>query len=185
MEREKALNVVKKQLKEERYIHTLGVVETAIKLAERYQVNPLEAELAAIFHDYAKYRPREEMRSIMIQEKMPDTLLQFHHELWHAPVGAYLVKTEVGIENERILDAIRSHTTGRPGMAELEKIIFLADYIEPGRSFPGVEEARKLAEENLDQAVLFALKNTIQFLLNKRQPIYPDTFHTYNYFLLK
>ncbi|HWO78768.1 MAG TPA: bis(5'-nucleosyl)-tetraphosphatase (symmetrical) YqeK [Bacillus sp. (in: firmicutes)] len=185
MEREQALALVKKQLKEERYIHTLGVVDTAIKLAGRYQVNRDQAELAAIFHDYAKNRPKEEMRAIIIKEQMPETLLQFHHELWHAPVGAYLVKTEAGIKDEAVLDAIRSHTTGRPGMTDLEKIVFLADYIEPGRSFPGVEEARKLAEENLDRAVLFALKNTIQFLMNKRQPIYPDTFHTYNYFLLK
>lgn len=180
MESKRALEIVQKQLKEERYLHTVGVVSTAIQLAKSYGIDEKKAELAAIFHDYAKYRPKEEMRSIIINEKMPSDLLEFHHELWHAPVGAYLVKTEVGIEDEEILLAIRSHTTGRPGMTDLEKVIFLADYIEPGRKFPGVEEARALANKDLNQALIFSLKNTIHFLMSKNQPIYPETFQTYN-----
>ncbi|GAA0340918.1 bis(5'-nucleosyl)-tetraphosphatase (symmetrical) YqeK [Bacillus carboniphilus] len=184
MDPKKALEIVRKQLKEERYNHTLGVVESSIQLSKLYQVDEKKAELAAIFHDYAKYRPKEEMRSIIIQEKMAADLLQFHHELWHAPVGAYLVKREVGIEDEDILLAIKSHTTGRPGMTDLEKVIFLADYIEPGRKFPGVDEARELAKNDLNQAVIFALKNTIQFLMRQNQPIYPDTFQTYNHMQL-
>lgn len=180
MDRNQALEIVKQQLTDKRYIHTVGVMETAIELANRYGCSEKQAEIAAIFHDYAKFRPKEEMKAIIIEQNMPQDLLQFHHELWHAPVGAYLVHKEVGINDIEILDAIRYHTSGRAKMSTLEKIIYLADYIEPGRSFPGVEEVRELAKKSLDDALLQAFRNTISFLMSKNQPIYPDTFHAYN-----
>lgn len=183
MDRELALAKVKEQLTAERYEHTIGVMEVAIKLAKKYGADEKKAELAAIFHDYAKYRPMVEMKQLIVEQKMPKQLLQFHPELWHAPVGAYLVETEVGITDQQILDAIRYHTTGRANMTLLEKVIYLADYIEPGRRFPGVDEVRSLAKGNLDEALFSAIKRTIQFLLNKDQLIYPDTFHTYNDFI--
>lgn len=180
MEREKALEIVKQQITEHRYLHTLGVVDTAVLLADKYGVNAKKAELAAIFHDYAKFRPKDEMREIILTQGMPKDLLQFNAELWHAPVGAYLVEKEAGITDRDILDAIRYHTTGRPGMTKLEKVIYLADYIEPGRHFPGVDEVRELAEVNLDQALIKSIQNTIVFLLKKDQAVYPNTFYTYN-----
>lgn len=180
MDRDKALELVKEQMPEKRYIHTLGVMETAIKLAEKYQANVKKAEMAAIFHDYAKFRSKEEMEKIIMEQNMPKQLLDFHSELWHAPVGAYLVRVEAGIDDEDILQAIRYHTTGNKDMKLLDKIVFLADYIEPGRKFPGVDDVRETANENLDQAVIMALKNTIKFLLDKNQMIYPDTLETYN-----
>lgn len=180
MERERALRIVKQQITEHRYLHTLGVADTAILLAGQYGADQQKAELAAIFHDYAKFRPKDEMREIILTQSMPKDLLQFNAELWHAPVGAYLVEKEVGITDKEILDAIRYHTAGRPGMTKLEKVIYLADYIEPGRRFPGVEEVRKLAKVNLDNALMKSMQNTILFLLNKNQAVYPNTFNTYN-----
>ncbi|AMV11693.1 phosphohydrolase [Geobacillus thermoleovorans] len=180
MEREQALLIVKQQLTEQRYEHTLGVVETAVKLARQYGADAKKAELAAIFHDYAKFRPVEEMKQIILAQNMPNDLLTYNSELWHAPVGAYLVQTEVGINDPEVLNAIRYHTSGRAGMTVLEKIIYLADYMEPGRRFPGVDDVRRLAEEDLNRALLQAVKNTIAFLLEKRQLIYPDTIHAYN-----
>jgi predicted HD superfamily hydrolase involved in NAD metabolism len=180
MERNEALKVVKEQLTEHRYQHTLGVMETAITLAKQYGADVKKAELAAIFHDYAKFRPKDEMKNIIISQGFPEDLLAFNAELWHAPVGTYLVETEVGITDRDILDAICYHTSGRPGMTLLEKIIYLADYIEPGRHFPGVEEVREMAKENLDKAVLKAVQNTISFLMKKNQTVYPDSFYTYN-----
>lgn len=180
MDRDKALKLVKEQMPEKRYIHTLGVMETAINLAEKYQANVKKAEMAAIFHDYAKFRSKKEMEKIIIEQNMPKQLLDFHSELWHAPVGAYLVRLEAGIDDEDILQAIRYHTTGNKDMKLLDKIVFLADYIEPGRKFPGVDDVRETANENLNQAVIMALKNTIKFLLDKNQRIYPDTLETYN-----
>lgn len=180
MDRNEALRIVKGQLPERRFKHTVGVMETAVALAKLYGADEKKAELAAIFHDYAKYRPREEMEKVILEENLPRDLLEHNIELWHAPVGAVLVEKETGISDEDILNSIRYHTTGRAGMTLLEKIIFLADYIEPGRNFPGVDEVRALARENLDLAMIKALANTISFLLEKKQLIYPDTIHTYN-----
>ncbi|CRK84213.1 bis(5'-nucleosyl)-tetraphosphatase (symmetrical) YqeK [Neobacillus massiliamazoniensis] len=180
MEREAALKLVKEQLTEHRYQHTLGVMETAISLANQYGADVKKAELAAIFHDYAKFRPKEEMKEIIVSQGFPTDLLDYNSELWHAPVGAYLVEKEAGITDSDVLDAIRFHTSGRPGMTLLEKIIYLADYIEPGRHFPGVDEVRDMAKENLDRALLKAVQNTILFLMKKNQTVYPDSFYTYN-----
>lgn len=180
MKREEALKTVEKQLPAHRYLHTVGVMETALRLAKQYHVDEKQAELAAIFHDYAKYRPKEEMKELIKSQAMPEILLQFNLELWHAPVGAYLVEKEVGITDEAILNAIRFHTSGRVGMTKLEKVIYLADYIEPGRHFPGVDEVRELAEFHLEKALIKAVQNTIIFLMKKNQPVYPDTFYTYN-----
>lgn len=185
MNREVALELVEKQLTERRYQHTLGVTESAIELANRYGADVKKAELAAIFHDYAKFRPKDEMRGIIVSQGMKSTLLDFHSELWHAPVGAYLVEKEAGITNTEILDAIRYHTSGRVGMTLLDKVIYLADYIEPGRLFPGVDEVRETAKISLNQAVIEAMRNTIVFLMKKKQAVYPDTFHSYNDLIMK
>ncbi|MFS0861634.1 bis(5'-nucleosyl)-tetraphosphatase (symmetrical) YqeK [Fredinandcohnia sp. 179-A 10B2 NHS] len=185
MERERALEIVEKQLTSHRYKHTLGVMETAIRLAEQYGADIKKAEAAAIFHDYAKFRDKEEMKQIIINQKMPSDLLIYNTELWHAPVGAYLVKTEVGIQDQEILHAITYHTSGRENMTLLEKVIFVADYIEPGRQFPGVDEVRKVANQDLDKALVLSLRNTIMFLVKKSQPVYPETLLTYNALLLE
>ena len=184
MNRNDALQLVKAQLTEKRYLHTLGVAESAALLAKRFGADVKKAELAAIFHDYAKFRPKDEMKQIIVNQNMAKELLDFHSELWHAPVGAYLVEKEAGITDRDILDAIAYHTTGRVGMTVLEKVVYLADYIEPGRSFPGVDEVRELATKSLDIAMIQAVRNTIVFLMNKKQAIYPDTFYTYNDLIL-
>jgi predicted HD superfamily hydrolase involved in NAD metabolism len=185
MNRDKALAIVKEQLTEHRFLHTIGVMEAAIKLAEKYGADGKKAELAAIFHDYAKFRPKDEMKEIIISNGMPVELLDYNSELWHAPVGAYLAEKEAGITDCEVLDAIRYHTSGRTGMTLLEKVIYLADYIEPGRHFPGVEEVRELAESSLDKALIKSVQNTIMFLVKKGQPVFPATFHTYNDLLMK
>lgn len=185
MNREQALLIVKEQLTEQRYVHTKGVMGTAIELAKRYDEDTAQAELAAIFHDYAKFRPKEEMKQIILEQNMDNRLLSFHSELWHAPVGAYLVQKEVGIKDEAVLDAIKYHTSGKPGMSKLEKIIYLADYIEPGRVFPGVDEVRELAMISLDDAFIKSVSNTITFLMSRRQPVFPATFEMYNSIVMK
>jgi predicted HD superfamily hydrolase involved in NAD metabolism len=180
MNRKLALERVRAELTEHRYIHTIGVMETAIELANRFGADGNKAEIAAIYHDYAKFRPKEEMKKLIIEHNLGSDLLVHNVELWHAPVGAYLVEKEVGIVDSEIIDAIRFHTSGRPSMTLLEKIIYVADYIEPGRHFPGVEEVRELAKISLEDALIKAIHNTIVFLMKKKQPIYPATFLTYN-----
>ncbi|ELK45518.1 UNVERIFIED_CONTAM: bis(5'-nucleosyl)-tetraphosphatase (symmetrical) YqeK [Halobacillus marinus] len=179
--REQALAYVKPYLKPERYEHTVRVADTAIELASRFGVDKSQAELAAALHDYAKYMPRNLMeRWIKQDRRLPKDLLHYHHELWHGPVGALMLEQELGLEDEAVLSAITYHTTGKKHMSPLDKVVFLADYIEPGRNFPGVDEVREIAETNLEQACALALKNTIVFLISKERTVYPDTFHAYN-----
>ncbi|MDQ0254325.1 putative HD superfamily hydrolase involved in NAD metabolism [Evansella vedderi] len=180
MNEEQAFAAVKKSLKKRRYEHTIRVTEETERLAQRFNVNVEKARLAAILHDYAKYRPVEEMRKTIKEENLPGNLLNFGDEILHAFVGAFYVAKELNVDDLGVLDAIRYHTTGRANMSNLEKVVFLADYIEPGRSFAGIDEVRLAAETNLDKACFLALRNTINFLVLKQQPVYPETFEAYN-----
>ncbi|WP_100372217.1 bis(5'-nucleosyl)-tetraphosphatase (symmetrical) YqeK [Bacillus sp. FJAT-45037] len=180
MEKDQALELVRPHLTEHRYQHTLGVVETAKELAARFGADVKKAELAAVFHDYAKFRDKDEMRDLVKSTLKEKDILEYGDELLHAPCGAYFVQKEIGLTDSEVLGAIHYHTTGHPDMTLLEKVVFLADYIEPGRQFKGVEEVRELATTDLDEAIIQSLENTIYFLMKRRQPIYPDTLNTYN-----
>lgn len=175
--------LTEKDLPPARYEHTLRVEEIAVNLAEKLGIDKEKTSIAAILHDFCKFWPKETLKSWIHDRQLPLDLLEFHSELWHGPVGAEVAAIRFGITDQEILQAIRYHTTGRPEMSMLEKVIFLADIIEPGRQFPGVEELRKIAKHDLDRAVLESLDQTIRFLLKKRQKIYPLTFLARNYFL--
>ncbi|AQY51207.1 hypothetical protein PWEIH_11920 [Listeria weihenstephanensis FSL R9-0317] len=182
MNREEILEAVKEAMPEKRFIHTLGVEKTALELADHYKIDRNKVSLAALLHDYAKYMDKEAMMAVMVEQKMDPKLFTYNQELWHAPVGAFFAKTKFDVDDEDVLQAISCHTTGNAAMTTLDKILYLADYTEPNRSFPGVYKARRLSFDSLDKAMLFALANTITFLITKRQPIFPDTFDAYNYF---
>ncbi|PRO65079.1 bis(5'-nucleosyl)-tetraphosphatase (symmetrical) YqeK [Alkalicoccus urumqiensis] len=175
-----AAAIVRPALKKRRYEHTERVVETADELCTRYGGDRGKIRLASWLHDYAKYREPEEMRALEGQGTVPEGLGGFGNELLHSFCGAELLKREHGLEDEAVLQMIASHTTGRAGMSLEEKIVFLADYIEPGRTFDGAETARAEAESSLDKACCTALAQTIQFLTAKRLPVYPDTLAAYN-----
>ncbi|MED4728429.1 bis(5'-nucleosyl)-tetraphosphatase (symmetrical) YqeK [Aneurinibacillus migulanus] len=176
MKRKQLLEAVREQITKHRYEHTLGVVDTAIRLADKYGADKEKAETAAILHDYCKFWPEDKMREIIENTPViPKDLLEHDKELWHAHVGAEVVRSELGIEDEEVLDAIRYHTSGRENMTLLEKVVCLADYIEPGRQFPGVDELRAAAEEDLDRALAKGLGGTITFLVNREKRIYPLT----------
>ncbi|RYG74756.1 HD domain-containing protein [Lentibacillus lipolyticus] len=181
MRKDEAIEIVKPHLKKERFEHTLRVADTAVQLAEKYDESVEKAELAAILHDYAKYFPLEDMRQIINGSDLPNDLLDYHHELWHGPAASVLIKQKHGISDLDIRNAIHYHTTGRAGMSRLEMILFVSDYIEPGRSFPGVDEVRTVAQTDLHHAAWMALRNTIQFLVSKHATVYPDTFYAYNH----
>ncbi|SDI94107.1 bis(5'-nucleosyl)-tetraphosphatase (symmetrical) YqeK [Salimicrobium halophilum] len=179
--REELKRFVRPHLTEERFDHTVRVTDTAHELAERFGGDARNIEVAGMLHDYAKYRPEEEMcRWIEGSVDLPKDLLNYSPVLWHGPVGVKMLEKEWGPLDRSVQAAIASHTTGNAIMSIYDKILFLADYIEPGRDFPGVEKARRLSEEDLDKACLYALDNTIRFLMSKNQTIYPDTFHAYN-----
>ncbi|KRE47168.1 bis(5'-nucleosyl)-tetraphosphatase (symmetrical) YqeK [Paenibacillus sp. Soil522] len=180
MNREQMIDKVKAEMPERRWLHTQGVMETAVILAERFGEDPVRAELAAILHDVAKYWKVERMEKVIRDQALPSELLDYDKELWHAPVGAWVAEHEYGISDAGVLDAIRYHTSGRRGMTKLEKIVCLADYMEPGRDFPGVSNIRELSERFLDQALLAGFNSTISFLLEKGKRIYPLTIEARN-----
>lgn len=180
LSREEILEKVSEAISECRFKHVLDVEEAAIALAEKYGEDVEKVSLAALLHDYAKEQSDEEMRDMIISENMDLDLLQYGNNIWHGPVGAILVKKQFGIQDEDILDAIRHHTVGSPSMERLEQIIYVADFIEPGRSFPGVETARELADRSLEEAIAFSTVHTIEHLLEKNVKIYPKAIETYN-----
>ncbi|MNE50771.1 putative nicotinate-nucleotide adenylyltransferase [compost metagenome] len=155
-------------------------MDTAIQLAKRYGEDPNRAELAAILHDVSKYWPTERMAGIIRDKNLPEELLSYDKELWHAPVGAWVAEHEYGVKDPEVLDAIRYHTSGRRGMTKLEKIVCLADYMEPGRDFPGVEQIRELSKQSLEQALAAGFSSTISFLLEKGKRIFPLTVEARN-----
>ncbi len=180
--REALMQAVQMRMSERRFKHVLGVEETAIALAERFGESPEKASIAALTHDYAKERSDEEFQ-LAIERGNYDNkaeLLKYGNSIWHGLVGADFVVRELNITDETILSAIRLHTTGAAEMSLLDKIIYVADYIEPGRDFPGVEDARVIAFSDLDQAVAFETKHTLAHLIEKETPVYPKTIETYN-----
>lgn len=180
MNRDELMQIVKQQMPEHRWRHTLGVAETASRLAQQYGGDSVKADLAALLHDYAKYWPKEALRQVLEREQIPGEWLSYDVLLWHAPVAAFIAEHEFGIRDEEVLNAILYHTTGRPNMTLLEKIIVLSDFIEPGRDFPGVEQIRTLAGTDLDQALVACYDSAIRFLLQKRKRIYPLTIAARN-----
>ncbi|TQR10592.1 bis(5'-nucleosyl)-tetraphosphatase (symmetrical) YqeK [Psychrobacillus soli] len=180
MKFEHVMEQMKDRMPEKRYIHTRGVAMTAVHLATKYGEDPEKAELAGILHDSVKYAEKEWLREKIISEKMNPILLDFHHELWHAPVGSYVAKHEFHIHDEDTLNAIKFHTTGRAGMSRLEKIIYVSDMIEPSRNFPGVELLREKAEIDLEDAMISCIQQSMIFLIEKKQSVFPDSFHCYN-----
>lgn len=183
MKLELLIEDVKQQMSERRWQHTLGVMQSSVELAKCYGADEDEAYLAALLHDYAKYWPFEQQKQIIISAGLPKELLLYGKALWHGPVAAHIAETKHNIANDDVLNAIRYHTSGREGMSMLEKIVCLADYIEPGRQFPAVEHIRKLAGTSLEKALVAALDSTIQFLVEKGHKIYPLTIRARNYLI--
>lgn len=176
--------LLEKALTPKRYQHTLGVEYTAAALAMRYEIPLADAQLAGLLHDCAKCLPYEEKLSLCKQYQIPisETELQ-NPELLHAKAGFVLAQTEYQITDTDILNAILYHTTGRPGMSLLEKIIFIADYIEPGRKkAPNLQEVRKLAFIDLDQALIQIMSDTLTYLESNEGIIDPMTQDSYLYY---
>ena len=170
----------KSNMTEDRFEHCIGVSKTAQKLAELNQYDEDKAALAGFIHDYAKQVSVEEYREVIKTNGFDQDLLNWNRSIWHGIVGTYFIQRDLKITDSEILTAVRRHTTADVEMTTLDKIVFMADYIEPGRSFPGVEEARKITYANLDKGVGYQLAHTLEFLIEKRDKIYPRTLDAYN-----
>ena len=175
----------KSNMDEKRFKHCIGVSKTSRKLAELNNYDPDKASLAGFIHDYAKQVSPERFIKVIKEQHFDQDLLNYNRAIWHGIVGAYFIEKELKITDPEILTAIRRHTTADVEMTTLDKIVFVADFIEPGRDFPGVEEARKVAYDNLDDGVGFELAHTLDFLITNRKKIYPKTFAAYNKWAVK
>ncbi len=163
-----------RELTEKRLRHTQEVEELAVRLASLYGVPEEKARLAARCHDCCRKWSQERMDSFVVLNGL-NTKYCHNIELAHSKVGELVAKMAFDIQDQDVLNAISYHTTGRPGMSTLEKIIYLADALEPGREYPGVEELRVLAEKDLDQALLQSLESSRDYVLEKGGVLDGDT----------
>lgn len=165
---------IERNYSEQRKTHTQGVRQTAMELADLYGEDPEKAEIAALFHDMYRGVPENALNYYVKHLSLPDRYMN-NCNLAHGKIAAIVMKRDYGIEDEDIINAVSFHTTGRAGMSKLEKIIYIADAIEPGRSYPGVDEIRKMAYKDLDEACLMSLTSTIDFIRSKEQFLDEDT----------
>ena len=143
--------------------------------------------VSAALHDIAKLLPKEEMEEILKKE-FSDLYLEVkdYHTVWHSFVGSYVAKTKFHILDNEILDAIKYHTTGKVDMTNLEKLIFVSDYVEKiTRTREPMIAARELAYKNLDDALVKTLSDTIEYLKKENKNIYSKSFETYEFYLEK
>ena len=175
---------LKTELNSHRYEHTLGVMYTAGCMAMRYGEEVEKALLAGLLHDCAKCISIEEKLELCKQYQLEMSHAEKNNpELIHAKLGVKIAKDKYHIEDEDILNAISSHTTGRPDMSLLEKIIYIADFMEPGRkNLPNMKDVRRLAFEDIDKCLFRILKDSLVYFKSKNFVVDPMTEKTYNYY---
>lgn len=179
-DRQALLEKIRVAMKPARFQHVLGVEQAALVLADQYGCDPKKASLAALLHDYAKEVEDQVFLDLIAKYDLDKDLLNWDNNIWHGVVGAYKIAEDFGLEDEEIFQAIQRHTVGAGQMTLLDKVLYVADYIEPNRDFPGVDEARRIAKESLDKAVAYETAQTISYLAKKGISIYPQTLETYN-----
>lgn len=174
-DRNKLLELLKSRLTEEKYIHSISTEERAVELAEKYGVDPVKAGFAGLLHDITKCEEDEE------------TLAEYYGVRYlskktiHQWTGAAYIREKGITDDDEILDAVRTHTTGCADMTDLQKIIYLADATEKYRDYGCVDKLRELSDRNLDEAMVFSLEQTIRRLQEKNLPIDANTINAYNY----
>ena len=180
----KTKKTLRKYLDRDRFEHSEGVMYTAAALAMRYGENLEKAQIAGILHDCAKCIPDNKKLKICEKNHIEITEAEKCSPfLLHAKVGAYIAKEKYDIEDAEILDAIACHTTGKPAMTLLDKIIYISDYIEPMRSkASNLEEVRKMAFVDLDETLFKILSDTLVYLENSSKKMDPMTMQTYEYY---
>ncbi|HYF82606.1 MAG TPA: bis(5'-nucleosyl)-tetraphosphatase (symmetrical) YqeK [Clostridia bacterium] len=175
---------LKNNISSKRYSHSINVSSTAAKLAEFYDCDVQKTSIAGLVHDCARELDMEELLNCLAAEDIAaDSLTLSVKELLHGPAAVHICRKVFCIEDEEILSAVRYHTTGKENMSLLEKIIYLSDFIEPSRSFDGVEKLRELAFGKLDEALLLAFNSSIQYIMSKNGLIHVDTILSRNHIL--
>ncbi|MFA5113521.1 MAG: bis(5'-nucleosyl)-tetraphosphatase (symmetrical) YqeK [Candidatus Margulisiibacteriota bacterium] len=184
--RDKIIKRLQETLDPERFEHSLRVEKIALQLAARYRVNKQQASLAALLHDCAR---RYDRRGLLREAKRLGLKIRpldrAEPKLLHGELGVRLARREFRVGSRPVLEAIRCHTTGKPGMAKLAKIIYLADHVEEGRDHAAAGRIRKLAFRQLDRAIAESAGAQLEYLLRRGQPIDPATLETRNSYLKK
>ena len=179
--------LLQQSLKPKRYEHSVRVYRTALKMAEHYHADEEKVAVAALIHDCGRQIPKEDSVARAKELGIPvDPVEEAQPILLHAKLGVYYAIHKYGVnpDDREVLDAIRYHTTGRPGMSLLEKIVFVADYIEPNRDkAPNLEKVRALAFEDLDLTVIKVIEDTLNYLKDKAKSIDPMTKETHDYYI--
>ena len=177
---------LEQRLSRKRFQHSCNVARAAKQLAQRYGADQESAYFAGLLHDICKEDPFEEQRALMLAgDFAPDEAELHSRKLWHGIAGAYFIQTEFGVTDRDILNAVRFHTVGRDGMSLMEDIIYIADMISDERDYKGVTKMRKLALDDLQEAILTALTDAIGSVLKKGGLIPQYTIAAYNSYLLK
>lgn len=184
----KLIPKMEETLKKGRYIHTIGVMHTAFSMAIRYDYPVYNAMMAGLLHDCAKCMPDEEKLKICKKNKLPLSAIEIKNpQLLHGKVGAFVAKKKYSINDDEILHAITYHTTGCPDMSLLDKIIYIADYIEPQRGLnnkqPRLNEIRKMAFIDIDQCLRMILEDSVEFLSHNPENMDEMTLNTYKYYV--
>jgi len=157
-----------------RYLHALAVLEKSEELVERFHFNidHNRVQLAALFHDYAKFEKEERFKEVALKYEPELDLKKISPKIYHALLGPYIIKEELGIDDESILNAIRCHTTGSLNMDLLAEIIFLADFIDDSRIEDYFDEVKKLAKTNFKKAIALKFKQKIEELTNPSEELH-------------
>ena len=174
------LPVLRELMSTHRFRHTLGVKSEAIRLAALHHLPMLRTAAAALLHDCAKGMPQMEMEKIAREQQLiSDESMFSSGAMLHGPVGAYVAQRQFGVRDEEILNAVRNHTIGRPGMSLMELCIFVADATEMGREdYPGLQQIRRLARESLAAAALYSLRRTREYVEKSGRPFFPVAIQT-------
>ena len=169
--------IVKSKMSLKRFTHTLGVVEMSEKLAKIYNADIEKCKVAALLHDICKEMDMEYIKNICknnFMDELSEEDLE-NNEILHGFAGAYYVKTELGINDKEILNAIKYHTIGAKNMTLVEKIVYIADAIEYGRNYPSVVEIREETFKNLDKGILMEIEHKEEYLKSIGKKSHPNT----------
>ncbi|MCM1159297.1 MAG: bis(5'-nucleosyl)-tetraphosphatase (symmetrical) YqeK [Bacteroidales bacterium] len=184
MDRVQMTEKLSEKLSAKRLEHSLGVEYTAGNMAYIHGVDIEQALIAGLLHDCAKYVSNDKKIAKCEKRKIPISPCEYKNpELLHAKLSAVYAKEKYGVTDKEILSAITWHTTGKPAMTTLEKIIYIADFIEPNRAvLPEMDIIRKEAYMDLDQCLLHILQNSMHYLSKKGAALDPITKETYEYY---
>jgi len=185
MNREQQLKLLKKYISGARLKHSISTEKTAVKLAKLYDEDVKKAAFAGLMHDIAKDLSKSKRDAMIKQYNIElDKIEEVNPDIIHGKLGA-LILAENGVKSKKVLDAITHHTMGAPDMTKLDKIVYLADLIEPKRNFKGVKKLRFYASKDLDVALFESMKISLSSVLKRDKPIHPKTLEAYNNLLIK